>query len=46
MALTLLPFYHDNCRYNLQTMSDPEETWKDLRRLGYDSQLKKVMPSE
>ncbi|KAI8058154.1 hypothetical protein BDF22DRAFT_664195 [Syncephalis plumigaleata] len=25
--------------YTLQTTSEPEETWKDLRKLGYNEQL-------
>ncbi|KAI8820679.1 uncharacterized protein EV422DRAFT_567574 [Fimicolochytrium jonesii] len=25
--------------YHLQTLSDEAETWKDLRKLGYDDQL-------
>ncbi|KAG0022026.1 hypothetical protein BGZ81_008710 [Podila clonocystis] len=28
--------------YNLQTSSEPEETWKDLQKHGYDTQLKLV----
>ncbi|GJJ77318.1 hypothetical protein EMPS_09677 [Entomortierella parvispora] len=28
--------------YNLQTSSEPEETWKDLQKHGYDSSLKLV----
>ncbi|KAG0226914.1 hypothetical protein BGW41_004022 [Actinomortierella wolfii] len=28
--------------YNLQTPNDPEETWKDLQKHGYDSNLKLV----
>ncbi|KAF9168304.1 hypothetical protein DFQ27_002392 [Actinomortierella ambigua] len=28
--------------YNLQTPNDPEETWKDLQKHGYDANLKLV----
>lgn len=28
--------------YNLQTSSEPEETWKDLQKHGYDTKLKLV----
>ncbi|KAF9108960.1 hypothetical protein BGX29_000048 [Mortierella sp. GBA35] len=28
--------------YNLQTTSEPEETWKDLQKHGYDTTLKLV----
>ncbi|KAF9933734.1 hypothetical protein FBU30_004535 [Linnemannia zychae] len=28
--------------YNLQTSSEPEETWKDLQKHGYDNNLKLV----
>ncbi|KAF9123353.1 hypothetical protein BGW39_009022 [Mortierella sp. 14UC] len=28
--------------YNLQTSSEPEETWKDLQKHGYDTNLKLV----
>ncbi|KAG0002403.1 hypothetical protein BGZ65_002659 [Modicella reniformis] len=28
--------------YNLQTSSEPEETWKDLQKHGYDANLKLV----
>ncbi|KAF9320186.1 hypothetical protein BG003_006995 [Podila horticola] len=28
--------------YNLQTSSEPEETWKDLQKHGYDTHLKLV----
>ncbi|KAF9573218.1 hypothetical protein EC968_008856 [Mortierella alpina] len=28
--------------YNLQTSSDPDETWKDLQKHGYDTKLKLV----
>ncbi|KAG0263464.1 hypothetical protein BG011_008757 [Mortierella polycephala] len=28
--------------YNLQTTSEPEETWKDLQKHGYDTKLKLV----
>ncbi|KAG0220536.1 hypothetical protein BGX31_010896 [Mortierella sp. GBA43] len=28
--------------YNLQTSSEPEETWKDLQKHGYDTNLRLV----
>jgi len=28
------------CFYHLQTTSHPDETWKDLKKLGYDKELK------
>jgi len=28
--------------YSLQTSAEPEETWRDLKSLGYDEQLKKI----
>ncbi|KAF9112159.1 hypothetical protein BGX27_003895 [Mortierella sp. AM989] len=28
--------------YNLQTSSEPEETWKDLQKHGYDTKLRLV----
>ncbi|ORZ23886.1 hypothetical protein BCR41DRAFT_319943 [Lobosporangium transversale] len=28
--------------YNLQTSSEPQETWKDLQKHGYDTKLKLV----
>ncbi|KAI9599455.1 hypothetical protein BDF19DRAFT_492928 [Syncephalis fuscata] len=32
--------------YTLQTMSEPEETWRDLRKLGYNDQLEQVHDEE
>jgi len=28
--------------YHSQTSSEPQETWKDLKKMGYDDQLQKV----
>ncbi|KAI9199531.1 uncharacterized protein BJ171DRAFT_517844 [Polychytrium aggregatum] len=35
-ALTLIGFFE---MYQMQTLSEPEETWKDLKRHGYDDNL-------
>ena len=37
-GLTLRGWYD---MYHTQTCSEVEETWKDLRRLGYNGQLKR-----
>ncbi len=29
--------------YHMQTSADPKETWKDLRKFGYDKKLNKVI---
>jgi hypothetical protein len=32
--------------YNLQTTSSPDETWKDLRALGFDERLRRSSADE
>lgn len=49
-SLTMFPFadqFRGFCEmYNLQTTSQPDETWKDLRALGFDDQLKQRAENE
>ncbi|KAI9096156.1 hypothetical protein DFS34DRAFT_624178 [Phlyctochytrium arcticum] len=32
--------------YHLQTLSDEDETWKDLKKFGYNDQIEKVSTSD